>query len=88
MAWIETYHCNVCGSLKNEQQHDWWLASIEKITPTPDAAEQPVFRLTVWNDFLAHSAEVQHLCGARCAQTELDRWMTAKLEGASRETPE
>jgi hypothetical protein len=87
MAWIETYHCNVCGSHKNEEQHDWWLAFIENVSPTPNAPLQPVFRLALWNDFLAHSADVLHLCGARCVQTELDRWMTAKLEEAQKEPP-
>jgi hypothetical protein len=29
---------------------------------------------------LSHSAEVKHLCGARCAQTFMDRWMQS--EGA------
>jgi len=82
MAWSETYRCNVCGTIKNEDQHDWWLGFIETISPTPKSPEQQAFRLSLWNDFLAHSADVQHLCGARCAQTELDRWMTARLEEA------
>ena len=79
MAWTETYHCDVCGRAKSEHHIDWWLAPVETISPTPNAPAQPVLRLTPWNDFLAHSAEVRHLCGARCSQTELDRWMTATL---------
>jgi hypothetical protein len=31
--------------------------------------------MTGWNQVLSHSAEVRHLCGARCAQTLMDRWM-------------
>lgn len=80
MAWTETYHCDVCGRPKNEDQHDWWLASIESISPAPEMRSQPILRVTPWNDFLSHSADVKHLCGARCAQTEMDRWMTATLE--------
>ena len=80
MAWTETYLCDVCGRPKSEEQHDWWLASIETISPTPDAPEQPVLRLTPWNEFLSHSVEAKHLCGARCAQTQMDRWMSAYLE--------
>jgi hypothetical protein len=79
MAWTETYHCDVCGRAKSEDHRDWWLVSVETISPTPRAPEQSVLRLTPWNDFLAHSADVRHLCGARCSQTELDRWMTTTL---------
>ena len=79
MAWTETYHCDVCGRAKNEDQHDWWLASVDAISPTPNSAEQPVLRLTPWDEFLSHSADVKHLCGARCAQTQMDRWMMATL---------
>ena len=80
MAWTESFHCNVCGRAKSEDQHDWWLAAVESVSPTPSAPEQPVLRVTPWNDFVAHSADIRHLCGARCAQTELDRWMTSILE--------
>jgi hypothetical protein len=75
MAWTETYHCDVCGRAKNEDQDDWWLAWPETISPTPNEAEQPVMRFTPWSLLLSHSADVIHLCGARCAQTGLDRWM-------------
>jgi hypothetical protein len=80
MAWTETYHCDVCGTAKNEGQHDWWLAFVDKTSPTPMSKEQPMLRITPWNDFLSHSAGVQHLCGARCTQTELDRWMSSTME--------
>jgi hypothetical protein len=80
MAWTESYHCDVCGRAKNEDQHDWWLAFTDTLSPTPNAPEQPLLKLTPWNDFLSHSAEVRHLCGARCAHTGVDRWMTQILE--------
>lgn len=80
MAWTENYLCDVCGRAKMEDQQDWWLAFSEALSPTPNAPEQPVLRLTPWNDFLSHSADIRHLCGARCAQTGVDRWMTSILE--------
>jgi len=75
MAWTETYRCDVCGRAKHEDELDWWLHWVETISPTPNDPDQPVFRVTPWNVLLAHTPNVGHLCGARCAQTELDRWM-------------
>lgn len=74
MAFTETFTCNVCEKPKSEEVEDWWLAWEENISPMP-GVEQPVLRVTHWNDFLAHSAEVKHLCGIQCAQTLLGRWM-------------
>lgn len=74
MAWTETYSCDVCGKEKSEESNDWWLASESTMSPTPEA-EQPVLKITHWNLFLSHDATAKHLCGARCAQTLLDRWM-------------
>lgn len=76
MAWTETFSCDVCGKEKSETADDWWLAWDEKITPLPDI-EQPLLRLTHWGSFLSHDSSAKHLCGARCAQTLLDRWMHA-----------
>jgi hypothetical protein len=75
MAWVETYHCDVCGKAKTEGATDWWLAWNEGVAPTPGAECQPVLRITPWNIFLSHDAKVKHLCGGRCAQTFMDRWM-------------
>jgi hypothetical protein len=75
MSWTETYHCDVCNKAKGESP-DWWLAWRETIAPTAGSAPQPVLRITPWHEFLSHSADVKHLCGARCAQTQLDRWMS------------
>jgi hypothetical protein len=74
MAFTETYHCDVCGKARGESE-DWWLAWSELGAPVPEAEEQPVLKLTPWNILLSHSAQVKHLCGARCAQTLMDRWM-------------
>jgi hypothetical protein len=75
MAWTETFHCDVCGTGKSEQSTDWWLAWTEPLSPAEGEPEQPAMKLTPWNGFLAHSAEMRHLCGARCMHTLLDRWM-------------
>ena len=76
MAWTESYHCDVCGRAKNEDHHDWWLAWTETVSPAHNEPEQTMMRITPWSVLLSHSAGVIHLCGSRCAQTELDRWMT------------
>lgn len=76
MTWTETYQCDVCGVSKNEDDPDWWLASSDAISPVANAPEQQEMRFTPWNGLLSHGPGVRHLCGARCAQTELDRWMT------------
>jgi hypothetical protein len=80
MAWTERYSCDVCGKAKSEEVEDWWLAWSEKLSPTPSDHQQPVLKITRWNTFLSHDADAKHLCGARCAQTIMDRWMQAKNE--------
>lgn len=79
MAWTETFSCNICGKAKSEEATDWWLAWEEKTSPTPET-EEPIFKLTHWNSFLAHDGNVKHLCGGRCVQTQLDRWMHVTAE--------
>lgn len=79
MAWSETFSCDVCGKAKSEESDDWWLASETTMSPTPEV-EQPVLKITHWNAFLSHDATAKHLCGARCAQTLLDRWMHITTE--------
>jgi len=78
MAWTESYHCDVYNSPRGDAE-DWWLAWTDRTTP-PDGAEQEALRITRWSHALSHSADVKHLCGARCAQTFMDRWMQS--EGA------
>jgi hypothetical protein len=74
MAFTETYHCDVCSKRRGDEE-DWWLAVSEKEAPVSGTADQPVLKLTPWNVLLSHTSHVKHLCGARCAQTLLDRWM-------------
>ena len=38
--------------------------------------DQPLIKLTRWQGGHARSVGVKHLCGARCAGTLMDRWMT------------
>lgn len=78
MAFTEAFHCDVCGKPKGEEVEDWWLAWTETISPVPGEPEQPVMRLTRWHPFLAHSAEVRHLCTATCVYTLMGRWMLAE----------
>lgn len=75
MAWAETFHCDVCNKAKSEESADWWLAWTETLSPADGEPEQAVMKVTPWNNFLSHSAEVRHLCGARCVHTITDRWM-------------
>jgi hypothetical protein len=75
MAWTETFHCDVCNKEKSERSEDWWLSWTEKFSTAAGEPEQRVIKVTPWNGFLAHSADVRHLCGARCMHTIMDRWM-------------
>ncbi len=80
MSWTETYHCDVCGKVKSERGGDWWLAWMGTTAGEPGSTGEPMLKMTGWNQALSHASEVRHLCGARCAQTLLDRWMSR--EGA------
>ncbi|QNI30544.1 hypothetical protein H7849_15495 [Alloacidobacterium dinghuense] len=77
MAFTETFRCEVCGKAKSGESEDWWLAWAEQFSPTPDAQPLPQLRFTPWDVLLSHQPDVRHLCGARCAQTVMDRWMTS-----------
>jgi hypothetical protein len=79
MAYSESYTCDVCGTKKGEGG-DWWLAWVDCIPGQKPADEQPLIQLTRWQRAHAHSEAVKHLCGARCAGTLMDRWMTAQHE--------
>jgi hypothetical protein len=75
MAYIESYQCDVCGDKKGEGG-DWWLAWVDCFQGEKPEQDQPLIKLTRWQSTHAHSAGVKHLCGARCAGTLMDRWMT------------
>ena len=74
MAWTESYHCDICNTPRNDAG-DWWLAWSEMMEVRTEATQQPLLRLTRWTEGLSQSRSVMHLCGARCAQTMMDRWM-------------
>lgn len=80
MAWIERITCDVCGKQQvNVEQ--WWIAT-EQCVPALDSKRgQPTWKLTPWDNALAHSAESKHLCGAGCAHAYLDRWMAGWRAG-------
>jgi len=78
MAWTESFHCDVCNKEKSEEAGDWWLAMTDTLKPAPHEPEQRLVKVTPWNSFLAHSADVRHLCGSRCVHTLMDRWMMPK----------
>ena len=78
MAWTETFRCNVCNKEKNEESTDWWLTWTDCVAGAPGDPEQQVINVTPWNGFLAHSAQMGHLCGARCVHTMMDRWMLGR----------
>lgn len=75
MAFHESYDCDVCGKSKGSSEQ-WWLAWLDCYSAQNDATNQPLLKLTRWEPGLAHASEVRHLCGARCAGTMMDRWMT------------
>lgn len=77
MSWTETYHCDVCGNAKGENGDRWWLAWMGSTAGEPASQGETMLKMTGWNGALSHGAEVRHLCGARCAQTMVDRWMSS-----------
>ncbi len=80
MSWTETYRCDVCGKSKTEADRDWWLAWLGNTTGEPGSDGESMIKMTGWNHVLSHAAEVRHLCGAGCAHTLLDRWMSEEDE--------
>ena len=78
MAFSEIYHCDVCGKERSEGSQDWWRIWEGKFSPPNRDEGQPLLQVTGWNAFQAHSAGTRHVCGAVCAQTVLNRWMTRK----------
>ena len=67
--------CDVCSKEQSQQAADWWLSWTEKFSAADGEPEQRVVKVTPWNPFLAHSAGILHLCGARCVHTIMDRKM-------------
>jgi hypothetical protein len=74
MAYSESYTCDVCG--KKKESEGWWLAWVDCFPGQRAQEDQPLIKLTRWQAYHAHSDGVRHLCGARCAGTLMDRWMT------------
>lgn len=81
MSRSESYHCDVCGKLKNETEI-WWMAWVDcfQADESRPESDQPLFKLTRWQSRQANSDGVKHLCGARCSETMIDRWISDQRE--------
>lgn len=79
MSRSESYHCDICGKLKAETDL-WWMAWIDCLKVGSLGEDQPLFKLTRWHRDQAHQKGVKHLCGARCSETLIDRWITSQRE--------
>jgi hypothetical protein len=66
MAVTESYVCDVCGKQKSASEQ-WWLAWVDCFPGPKPELDQPLIKLTRWQQEHAHSHGVKHLCGARCA---------------------
>ncbi len=79
MARSENYECDVCGAQKGDHEL-WWMAWVDCFEGINPGEDQPLMKMTRWQQWQAHQDGVKHLCGARCAGTLLDRWMTTQHE--------
>lgn len=88
MAYSESFNCDVCGDQKAPDD-DWWLAWVDCFHGDKPGEDQPLIQLTRWQNKQAHAPNVKHLCGARCAGTLIDRWMSVQHQNpeAHCETP-
>ena len=84
MSLMESYTCDVCGAKKAEHEQ-WWLMRAECSSGNGSAGDRQVLKLTSWSADKAHTPEAQHICGARCAGTLMDRWMTDQHENPNAE---
>ena len=79
MALNESYHCDVCG--KEEAHADkWWLGWLDCSPVNGTTNGQPMIKLTRFEKSMAHGNGEKHLCGARCASTMVDRWLSDQHE--------
>ncbi len=79
MSRSDSYHCDVCGKLKSDSEI-WWMGWVDCFSGETPGEDQPLFKLTRWNTQQAHSEGVKHLCGARCSETMIDRWISDQRE--------
>jgi hypothetical protein len=79
MSYTESYTCDICGDKKGESGQ-WFLAWTDCLPNGTPEGNQPLIKLTRWDSGYAHTPNVQHLCGARCAGTMMDRWMSVQHE--------
>ena len=79
MSLSENYTCDVCGTKKTATEQ-WWLIWLECSSGTGAEGDRKVLKMTPWQIGPAHSPNVRHICGARCAGTMMDRWMAEQHE--------
>ena len=79
MSVTETYTCDICGDKKG-QGGQWFLAWTDCLPAAEAGDTQPLIKLTRWEQHHAHTQDVLHLCGTRCASTMMDRWMSQQHE--------
>ena len=70
MSYREVYACDVCGSEKKPDANGWLVYR----------TWSECFTLDHFSSLGAPEApENVHLCGQRCAHTQLDRWLNDNL---------
>jgi hypothetical protein len=82
MAYSESYTCDICGAKKGDAGN-WFLSWLDCLPAGSTGDTQPVIKVTRWQKDHAHSEGVQHLCGARCVNTLMDRWTAEQHEDPS-----
>jgi hypothetical protein len=75
MARTESFQCDVCNKMKSDSEI-WWLGWVDCFAGEHPGEDQPLLKLTRWHRQQAHAPGVKHLCGARCAETLMDRWIS------------
>jgi hypothetical protein len=78
MAWTETFHCDVCNKQRKEDSEDWWLVWDDSVSSATSERQVPAIKIMRWDLLMSHSTEAQHLCGASCLHTILDRWLAQR----------
>jgi hypothetical protein len=79
MSRSESFHCDVCNKLKSDSEI-WWMCWVDCFESGTPGEDQPLLKLTRWQSSQAHSEGVKHLCGARCSETMIDRWISDQRE--------
>src|SRR5256885_8108955 len=79
MSYTESYECDVCGNKKGERDL-WWLSFADCIPGSSPDDTIPVIKFSRFDVSHSHDKTVKHLCGAQCAATLMNRWMSDQHE--------